>query len=155
MNEHSRPKRFHGFSGHRFQNAARARTTGFRLLPQTSGAKRFSMETKGFFHSARELMICLDWLRLFQTIVSADYLPATRKPFSRELYNAVATRFTGLDLVPLSPARRLFVQGPASNKLAVRPDLRLSSTAPKPHRLPISPWRTHSWTKKIAKCALR
>jgi hypothetical protein len=62
----------------------RPRNMGIGLRRQSTtepvSARRVSLS-----HSSRALMIYLGWVRLFQTIVSPDCVPAARSQFRREL----------------------------------------------------------------------
>ena len=59
-------------------------------------------------------------------------------------FDAVVVRPASPDLVLLSPSGKVVRSRPDANKLPARP----TRTA-RPRRLPISLWRTESWTKKI------
>jgi hypothetical protein len=57
----------------------RAETSGSRSRGQHAGTKPRSQQTMTILHPARELMICLGWLRLLQRICSPGVLIASKE----------------------------------------------------------------------------
>ena len=80
MNQHHKSKQFNGGAGSQLRGTTGSRTTHHPLQQQSSRTRR----PRRLFQSTRDLMICLGWLRLFQTIVSPGPIQAAHKTFSSE-----------------------------------------------------------------------
>ena len=83
MNQHARAKTLSGARVARAQNATRPGVTGTRLGTH-QGRKRLLLESKALLRPARELLIDLGWLRLFQTIAFPRYAVGAGKEFGHE-----------------------------------------------------------------------
>jgi hypothetical protein len=84
MNEQLKHKRFrgelNGNASRRFRSVTRGNCTApLRLSPAPSRTQTLPIR---HFHPARQLMICLGWLRLFQAIV-ADGIPLNEESCKR------------------------------------------------------------------------
>ena len=86
MNEQLNTKHFRGGSSADADRRARTVNSARRAATprQPAGpAGRFAPPPYRRFHPARELMICLGWLRLFQAIV-AEGVPISEGPIANE-----------------------------------------------------------------------
>ena len=81
MNKYARAKTLSGARVARAQNASRTGGTGTAFRRQRKG---LSLDSRPLFRPARELLIDLGWLRLFQTIAFPRYAIDAGKEFGNE-----------------------------------------------------------------------
>ena len=79
MNEHPRSKRIHGARANRTPHAISTAGSSGRLKAQMPERKQLPPAPIVPFKTARGLLICLGWLRLYQCIISPSYATVARR----------------------------------------------------------------------------